>query len=162
RLISCWADANAASFAVELGARFPQARIQAKGLIATEAFVSLPVDGEAGASLAIRSHFFEFLPLLDAGVDTDSPQLAHQLETGARYEVVVTTGGGLYRYRLFDAVEVVGRRRQTPLLRFLGKTNLISDHFGEKLDERQVRQAVAGLLTGRASAPRLRCWPANG
>jgi len=59
RLVSCWTDANAARPAAGLAHLLPQARIQGKGLIATEAFVSLPLAGRDGSALAVRSHFFE-------------------------------------------------------------------------------------------------------
>lgn len=38
-MISCWGDANAQAPAEKLAALFPHARVQRKGLIATEAFV---------------------------------------------------------------------------------------------------------------------------
>ena len=71
-------------------------------------------------------------------VNEGDPPLAHQLETGKRYSVVVTTGGGFYRYHLQDIVEVVDHYQQIPLLRFIGKTDQVSDWFGEKLNERFV------------------------
>ena len=61
-LISCWADANASSAAAHLATLLPQVRIQGKGLIATEGFVSFPLSSREGGALAIRSHFMEFLP----------------------------------------------------------------------------------------------------
>ncbi|HYG58343.1 MAG TPA: GH3 auxin-responsive promoter family protein, partial [Symbiobacteriaceae bacterium] len=148
RLISCWTDGNAAPYAAELATLFPQARIQGKGLIATEGFISFPVVGQPGAALAVRSHFFEFLP--DGG---GAPCLAHRAEAGARYSVVLTTGGGLYRYKLHDRVEVTGRLGQVPLLRFLGKEAHVSDWFGEKVNEGHVREALARILPGLGVAP---------
>lgn len=138
-VISCWADANAASPASHLQAQFPQARIQAKGLIATEGFVSLPLVGDEGAALAVRSHFLEFLPVNSSGdVDSANPHLAHELERGGRYSVVFTTGGGLYRYQLHDLVEVSGHIHQCPMVRFRGRLGQVSDWFGEKLNEAHV------------------------
>ena len=78
--------------------------------------------------------------------------LAHQLETGGCYAVVLTTGGGLYRYQLHDLVEITGRHGACPLLRFLGKGSHISDHFGEKLNERHVQGALDTLLARFAVA----------
>lgn len=139
RLISCWADANAAAPAAHLASRFPHARVQGKGLIATEAFVSFPLLGHDGAALAVRSHFLEFAPV-DAHdrVDEDAPRLADELDQGGRYAVIVTTGGGLYRYRLDDVIEVAGRIHQCPLVRFIGRHRYVSDWFGEKLNEAHV------------------------
>src|SRR5262249_47808944 len=110
-LISCWADAAAALLTPEVRALFPAVELQAKGLLATEGFVSFPLVDQPGAALAIRSHFFEF----EEG-DGARCQLAHELDRGGRYRVVLTTAGGLYRYRLEDEVEVVGFRQQCPLL----------------------------------------------
>jgi hypothetical protein len=138
RVISCWADAAATGPARELMRRFPQARLQPKGLIATEGFVSLPLWGRDGAALAIRSHFFEFVD------ERGGIRLAHELLAGGEYAVVLTTGGGLHRYPLHDRVRVTGFENECPLLRFVGKQDHVADHFGEKVSEEQVRAALAG------------------
>ena len=143
RLLSCWTDANSAIPAQHLASLFPQAKIQGKGLIATEGFVSFPLHGFEGSALAICSHFLEFLPTDAAGsCDSEHPQFAHQLEKGQTYTVVLTTGGGLYRYQLHDLIEVIGHFHECPLIRFLGRESYISDWFGEKLNEAH----VAGIL----------------
>jgi GH3 auxin-responsive promoter len=148
RLISCWADANAAAPAARLAELFPHSRIQGKGLIATEAFVSFPLVGQECAALAIRSHFLEFLP---AG--SDRPLLAHQLERGGQYTVVVTTGGGLYRYQLGDRIEVMGHLRGCPLSRFIGRQSYVSDWFGEKLCDAHVTQVFEETFRTLAMTP---------
>lgn len=130
KLISCWCDANADAHAQKLRAIFPDVLIQPKGLLATEGFVSVPFLGEDGARLSVRSHFFEFLP---AG--GDKTLLAHELAAGAEYEVVITTSGGLYRYRLGDVVRVAGFSGGIPRLKFIGRGDRVSDLFGEKLSE---------------------------
>ncbi len=139
RLISCWADAAAEQSAKNLSRMFPQAALQPKGLIATEGFVSLPLWNRTGAALAIRSHFFEFLD------ESGDVRLAHELVTGQEYSVVLTTGGGLRRYRLHDLVRVTGFENECPLLRFIGRENHVSDRFGEKVSEDQIRSALRGL-----------------
>lgn len=137
RLISCWSDGNARESARELAELFPKAMIQGKGLIATEGFLSLPVSGLNGCLPALRSHFMEFLPQ-----DGLQPLLLHQLEAGVTYSLIVTTAGGLYRYRLHDLVRVTGFHRGVPLLRFMGKEDHIADHCGEKLHEAHVGEAL--------------------
>jgi hypothetical protein len=134
---------------------FPHARLQGKGLIATEGFVSLPLVGREGAALAIRSHFFEFIPTPGPQHPTSDlpPRLAHELEPGVQYSVVITTGGGLYRYQLHDIVEVAGHLGDCPLLRFVGKEDYFSDWFGEKLNESHVRQAMDELFARYAIHP---------
>jgi len=154
-LVSCWMDAAAAPYAQALQKRLPGVFFQAKGLMSTEAFVSFPLLGVEGSVLAVTSHFYEFLP-----VDADTlnptsvqPKLAHQLEIDGTYTVLVTTGGGLYRYDLRDVVQVVGHYGQAPCLRFLGKADKVSDWFGEKLDERFVGGVLAELFEECGLAP---------
>lgn len=156
KLISCWMDGPAEPYAEALKPLFPGVMFQGKGLIATEAFVSFPVVGLSGAALAVNSHFFEFLPMDSDGqtVQEENPCLAHQLENGERYSVVVTTGGGFYRYHLQDIVEVVGHYQQIPLLRFIGKMDQVSDWFGEKLNERFVATVLKEVFQSLKLEPR--------
>lgn len=139
RLISCWTDAAAARSLPELAAAFPGVEIQGKGLLATEGVVSIPLADEPGAALALTSHFYEFA---DPEAPRARPCLAHELEVGRRYSVILTTSGGLYRYALGDIVRVVGRRGATPLIEFVGRAGLVSDLCGEKLGELHVARAV--------------------
>ena len=151
-LISCWADAGAARFLPELREAFPGVEIQPKGLLATEGFVSFPLVDRPAAALAVRCHFFEF-----EEADRSGPapcRLAHELDRHGRYRVIVTTAGGLYRYRLHDEVEVVGFHNQCPLIRFLGKGDQVSDLVGEKLAEPHVRDVLDRLPVLRAIRPR--------
>lgn len=147
-LISCWLDGQAGSYAEPLRLQFPGVTLQGKGLLATEAFVSLPWIDAGESVLAITSHFFEFLPVdpLTFQPVSDKPRLAHDLETGQCYSVIVTTGGGLYRYCLHDVIRVVAHHGQAPCLRFLGRGDRVSDQFGEKLSEQFVSQVLADLF----------------
>lgn len=148
-LLSCWTDAAARQFLPAVRELFPAIEIQPKGLLATEAFVSFPLMDEPGAALAVRSHFFEF-----EESDGKAVRLAHELESGGRYRVLVTTAGGLYRYQLRDEIEIVGFWGQCPLLRFLGKSEQISDLVGEKLAEAHVRAVLDRLPVLVRLAPR--------
>lgn len=153
-LISCWAGANAAAPAARLASLFPQAYLQGKGLIATEGFVSLPLLNHEHTVLAVRSHFLEFLPAdSTGGADDEHPQLAHELANCAKYEVVVTTGGGLYRYRLGDLIEVTGHLHGCPLIRFLGRQTCVSDWFGEKLNEAHVSYVLQDVFRALGMVP---------
>jgi hypothetical protein len=158
-VISCWADAAAAVPAAALASRFPGAVLQPKGLLATEGFVSLPLAPAGGAVLSARSHFFEFFEAGDEGAPApdDAPTLmAHELEVGRRYGVMLTTGGGLYRYRLGDLVEVTGRFGVLPTLRFIGRLDHVSDLVGEKLSEAFVTEVLrsCGVAAATLAASR--------
>jgi hypothetical protein len=139
RVISCWGDAQAKIAFEALRVRWPQLFIQPKGLLATEAFVTIPFRDQS--LLAVRSHFFEFIDAQGRAC------LADQLQEGGEYEVVVTTGGGLWRYRLGDTVRVTGFVGKTPSLAFIGRKGNMSDHFGEKLSEAFVCDVIQQLTS---------------
>jgi hypothetical protein len=147
-LISAWGDAHAALGLAELRRRWPTAAIQEKGLLATEAFVTLPYKG--ARPLAVCSHFFEFLD----EQDDKRCLLADELQPGATYRVVVTTAGGLYRYPLGDRVQVTGHLGRTPWLQFLGRADAVCDRCGEKLSEAFVGQVIRTLVARAAITPR--------
>jgi len=147
RLISCWADGASAPYARQLEERFPRTCLQGKGLLATEALVSVPIVGVEGSVLSINSHFFEFID------DSGEILFAHQIQKGKTYSVVVTTGGGFYRYQLHDVVEVLGQWGQIPCIRFVGKADHISDLFGEKLEERFVANVLEAVFTKHNISP---------
>lgn len=147
KLISCWTHGNSGEAVKQLQTYFPNVAIQPKGLIATEAFVSFPLRGEASA-LSISSHFFEFEEIADKKI-----RLAHQLEVGKKYSVIVTTSGGLYRYRLNDVIEVLGFEVKCPLIRFVGKQDKVVDICGEKLNEQFVNNVVRQVILRSSHQP---------
>ena len=140
-VVSCWAEAAAASAMPALRSYLPQARVQPKGLLATEGVLSLPLQrGQRSVSVAaIAGHFLEFIDLERPAA---RPRLAHELAKGALYAPVISTGGGFYRYRLGDAVRCDGFHFQAPVLRFEGRIDQVSDVCGEKLNPRMVAAAL--------------------
>jgi len=145
-IISCWGDGQAESAIADLRRRFPTKHIQPKGLLATEAFLTIPFG--VAHPVAIRSHFFEF-------VDEDGRiRRVHELRPRETYEVVVTTSGGLWRYRLGDLVKVTDFVGATPSLRFVGRAGNVSDLCGEKLSESFVASAIQKVIGDMNSAPR--------
>jgi len=133
-VVSCWGDGHAARDCAALARYFPGTMIQSKGLLATEACISIPFAEKK--PLAIRSHFFEFI---DAN---ENAKTSWELDQGESYSVVVTTGSGFCRYRLHDRIVVDGFVKSTPSIRFVGKEDSVSDLRGEKLSE----AFVAGIL----------------
>ncbi len=146
-LISCWMDGASMPYARQVAEMFPHVQLQGKGLLATEAFVSVPILGVDGSVLSVNSHFFEFMD------DSGEVCFAHQVEKGKTYSVVVTTGGGFYRYQLHDVIEVVGCWKHIPCIRFVGKADHISDWFGEKLEERFVAGVLEKIFTKHHISP---------
>ncbi len=141
-LVSAWGDASASMFVPELKSWLPDVPFQPKGLLATEGVTSFPLKSSHGSALAVRSHVFEFRPIETAKDPTRPAKWAWELEQGHRYQVLLTTGGGLYRYAIGDEIEVTGFIQQCPLLRFTGRAGVQSDLVGEKLHEQHVRDAL--------------------
>ena len=139
-LISCWTDGWAGDFLPQIRQLFPGVPVQGKGLLATEAIISIPFT-KGDPVLAATSHFYEFI-----GLERGDVLLAHQLKKDEYYEVVVTTGGGFYRYRLNDIIQVTGFYHDLPRIRFIGKTELYSDICGEKLHEYHVSKALKSVF----------------
>jgi hypothetical protein len=146
-LLSAWGDAAAERPLAALERELGGVEVQRKGLLSTEAFVSIPFG--PWHLLAVTAHFVELRD--DAG----RLVLAHEAEREGEYEVVVTTSGGLYRYRTGDRVRVEGFVGQTPSVRFLGRGDQVVDQVGEKLHEAFVVEALGhALADGAARGPR--------
>ncbi|MEO2029246.1 MAG: GH3 auxin-responsive promoter family protein [Fuerstiella sp.] len=155
-LISCWTGAAAADYLPRIHDLLPGIEIQPKGLLATEGCVSFPLVDRPGAALAVRSHFFEFQEAGSRLGSESQPHvhMAHELDIGGIYNVILSTGGGLYRYQLRDSVEVVAFENQCPLLRFLGRSNNSCDLVGEKLCEPHVRKVICSAFSVHGVQPK--------
>jgi hypothetical protein len=139
RLVSCWADGPAAAGAEHLRRLLPGVTIQGKGLLATEAPMTVPLVAAGGCVPLVSEVFFEFV---DGGGAVG--ELA-DLEVGQDYAVVISQKGGLSRYRIGDRVRVTHRHLGTPCLAFEGREGAISDLVGEKLAESFVEGALGRL-----------------
>lgn len=137
-LVSCWTDGHARAFVGALARWFEGVRIQPKGLLATEGVVSFPIGDDA--VLAVGSHVLEFV---DLDAPDRRPLFADRLEVGGRYRPLLTTAGGLVRYRLDDELRCTGYFENTATVRFVGKRDRTSDLVGEKLTAAEVDRAIA-------------------
>jgi hypothetical protein len=137
-LISCWTSSTSAYFVPQLRDYFPQTTIQAKGLWATEGVVTLPFGGHH--PLAVQSHFFEFI---EAG--GTKLYLPEELKKGQLVEPVLSTGTGLWRYRMGDLVRVRGFvGNGVPDLEFVGRVHT-TDLVGEKLSHGVAQEMLQQL-----------------
>jgi hypothetical protein len=146
KLLSAWTDAGSAPFARTLQRHFEGVRLQGKGLLATEAPVTVPLLGADAPVPLVDEVFLEFERDDGATVPID------RLSLGDEATVIVSQTGGLVRYRSHDRIRVESWYHDTPCLRFLGRDNLASDLVGEKLGERAVREAVARVFGAEAFA----------
>ena len=146
KLLSCWNDAASRPHAQRLSRLLPHAHLQPKGLLSTEAVISVP--GMDDRAIPAQYGFIEFLSV------QQTLALAEDISVGESYEVVITTASGLYRYRTGDIVRIDDRRADgLPVLSFLGRGSLCCDLVGEKLDEVFVARCLAPLATDALLVP---------
>jgi hypothetical protein len=132
------------------------------GYAASEGCFGAPLStdgpGDGAASLLLpHGHLVELLP--EGETDGARALSLDGAEPGQRYAVVVTTSSGLYRYRMHDVVEVVGRHGSAPLAVFRHKEGTMCSITGEKLGEAHVARALSTLEwrgAGICLTPRLR------
>lgn len=130
--------------------------MEPKGLLATEGITSIPVGGKA--RLAHECHYHEFLN----GDGNHLPQ--GSLRAGMECEVLLTTSGGLMRYRSGDRVRITGfNSAGVPEMIFVGRKGKACDLVGEKLSEDAVSDAFTqagarGFLAAVPDAPGYELW----
>ena len=115
---------------------------------ATEGMVGINLEADTPEryTLALGAAHFEFLP--EEQLDAATPRTVGipELVIGARYEIVITTHAGLYRYRLGDVVRIAGFTGTTPVFEFDHRRGNVLDLVGEKTTEQHVRDAVRRLV----------------
>ena len=92
--------------------------------------------------LLTDSCFYEFI---EHNGDQDRYLTLDQLETGKRYEILITNQAGLYRYRLKDVIEVCGWRNRCPLIAFSFRKGQLFNVAGEKFSEEDARKTIEML-----------------
>ncbi|NJN72476.1 MAG: GH3 auxin-responsive promoter family protein [Limnothrix sp. RL_2_0] len=139
KLISCWDRMYAADQSQSLRQYFPTVFIQGKGLLATEAPMTIPLVGAAGFVPLVNQIVLEFIA-------PDGEILGvTELQQNVIYELVISQLGGLVRYRIGDRLKVSHWYYQTPCLEFVGRGNQVSDLVGEKLTVDFVQQILQKL-----------------
>ncbi|MBN2684994.1 MAG: GH3 auxin-responsive promoter family protein [Pontiellaceae bacterium] len=139
KVISCWSGTTAHLWVEQLQSTFPHTIIQPKGLVATEGITSIPLGQRLDVS-AIRSHYYEF-----ECEETRQIFPLWEVQPDRTYHLILTTGGGLYRYRTHDLVRITGLIRRTPCIHFLTRNNMTSDLFGEKITLAHAEQICSTL-----------------
>lgn len=125
------------------------------GYGASEANINMPMEPETpSGALTIYTYFFEFLPR-----DGGAPLLAHELETGKDYELLLTTNAGLYRYRIHDIIHVDGFFGTTPMIHFRAKAGDVANLSGEKLDGPLLQEMIRKAVSDRFGTKALQVYP---
>lgn len=119
------------------------------GYGASESWIGVNLQPEReNPAYAIAPHaaFFEFIPLDRGEVDNPSTVDLMSLSVGERYEIVVTTLAGLYRYRLGDIVQCVGYYNRTPIVEFLYRQGSLLNLYNEKVSEQTIFSALTQAI----------------
>ena len=112
------------------------------GIASSEGLISIQYGMEEYDSVPVPDGmFYEFLPL-DAGDDFSKIVTLDKLEKGKEYEVIITNASGFYRYRMRDAVKVVGKYKNTPTIDFLYRIDRTVSIMGEKTTEIALQNAI--------------------
>lgn len=139
-----WTGGTLRPYLADLPRYYGNVAFRDHGLSASEGRMTIPLDGgEAPGVLCVDGPFFEFVPESEIGKECPDTLLAHELEVGTKYNLVVTTSGGLIRYDMQDIVECQGFIGSAPLLAFLHKGLQIANITGEKITGWQVTEAVS-------------------
>lgn len=138
-LISCWHDAQSNIWIDSLKSKMGNIPFQQKGLLSTECVISTPINSLQSA-ISVTSHFYEFINEKNGEILT-----LDQMEKDNNYEVIATTGGGLYRYRTHDVITVTDFYNKIPIVKFQGKNNETSDYIGEKINVSTLRPVFAKI-----------------
>ncbi|HEX8495031.1 MAG TPA: GH3 auxin-responsive promoter family protein [Pyrinomonadaceae bacterium] len=134
KLISCWIGGSVGTQAHKLAADYGALPLRDLGYIASEGRFTVPFEDHTPSGiLALRSNYYEFIPEQEAESAEPSILSSHELEAGRRYSILLTTQGGLYRYRIQDIVEVTGFYNNAPLVAFVRKEGETASITGEKL-----------------------------
>ncbi|MEB3217768.1 MAG: GH3 auxin-responsive promoter family protein [Nostocales cyanobacterium 94392] len=98
-----------------------------------------------GTILAIQTGFFEFIPEEEWDVSQPKTLLAHEVEVGKYYRILMSNYSGLYRYDIGDVVQVVGWYQKTPLITFRHRLGGVLSSTTEKTSEFHVTQVMQQL-----------------
>jgi len=99
------------------------------GYGASEGKLNIPYKpGVKEGTLAIASAFYEFKDIESGNIYT-----ADEVEVGKKYELIVTTFGGLYRYDMHDIVQINGVKGNSPDIEFISKSGEILNLSQEKI-----------------------------
>ncbi|KAG9312552.1 GH3 auxin-responsive promoter [Chiua virens] len=125
-------------------------RIRARGYGSTEAWIGSPYNPlEPNQFKSTDKNVIEFLDVNKSSRISSLAQL-WQVESGKQYEVVVTTGDGLWRYRLGDVVEIAGfdATDGMPILQFVERRDVAIRTTDFMVTEKELRAAVSSIAPG--------------
>ncbi len=146
RLIGCWLGGSVGFKANRLRDFFGNVPLRDLGYLASEGNFTLPfADNSSAGILAVQNNYYEFIREEERESENPTIFSASELEAGKRYEILLTTAAGLYRYRIGDIVEVTDFYRRTPMISFVRKAGEMTNITGEKMHVNHFVQAFAAI-----------------
>jgi hypothetical protein len=85
--------------------------------------------------------FYEFLPLDQIGQENPKTKLLHEVETGHKYAIVISTNAGLWRYMIGDTIQFTSLKPHR--IKITGRTKNFINAFGEELIIDNAEKALA-------------------
>ncbi|KAH3760059.1 GH3 auxin-responsive promoter family protein [Pelomyxa schiedti] len=121
---------------------------------ASECIMALPPPSstfkENKFRLLADAAFFEFMPVDEEEAKrcagTGGAILPQEGAVGHIYEVVLTNFSGLWRYRIGDAIQLVGFEGQCPEIKFAYRVGSVLSIFGENINEIHLRKIMATVF----------------
>ena len=143
-LIGCWLGGSIGFQADKLSPYFGESVPKRDiGYLASEGWITIPYQDHTPAGiLALADNYYEFIPEHESITPGAPAPRCHELEQGKRYQIILTSPNGLFRYDIHDVVEVQGFYGQTPLIAFLRKGDDMLNITGEKLHVNHLVRAL--------------------
>lgn len=113
---------------------------------ASEGFIAIQDGPEGEGLLMLLKHgiFYEFVPVEEYFNENPTRLMAHQVELGKHYALVMSTNAGLWAYSIGDTVEVVSK---SPLrVKVSGRIKHFISAFGEHVIGSEVEYAMQQSL----------------
>lgn len=113
--------------------------------IASEGVIGVPLYPNSYSHIpALAATFLEFVPQEYISDQQPPTLLLTELEVGGRYEIIVTSWSGMYRYRVGDVIEVDGKFNGVPTFQVMSRTQSLLSVYWERTTEAQVVASVKG------------------
>jgi len=149
RLVSAAASGSFASY-VPLAQRYlgPNVDISSGYYGSTEAGLGVPYNSqELNLYRFTKRSVIEFLDIEKGSDSASSLSQLWEVEAGKRYEIMVTTSDGLWRYRLGDVVEIAGfDPTEGPVMRFVERRSVTMRFYTFMLTEKDLRDAMSSAI----------------
>ncbi|KAH7884909.1 GH3 auxin-responsive promoter [Phlebopus sp. FC_14] len=125
----------------------PNIEIHARGYAASEGWIGSPYDPlNLNQFKVTRKEIIEFLDVSrEESISSVIP--AWEVEVGKRYEIVMTTRDGLWRYRIGDVIEVCGFGPSdgSPIISFVERRNVAVRFADFVTTEKQLTDAILSV-----------------